>query len=102
MSRLVQVVPVEQVVVAGRNVLVVEVEGGPGVNQKLPDEVVAAALIDSGYAADEVVEMATALAENGYLKPSAWANVVRQEQLTRWFPHSKQSAFSCAELSSCA
>ena len=87
MSRLVQVVPVEQVVVAGRNVPVVEVEGGPGVNQKLPDEVVAAALIDSGYAADEVVEMATALAENGYLKPLAWANVVRQELIESGVAH---------------
>ncbi len=69
----------EQVVVFGERVVV----GAGGVvqalNERIPDEVVIELLQEAGYTAEELPDVARVLRDGGFLKPSSWAVVVRQE-----------------------
>ena len=69
----------ESMVVFGAQVDVVEVVGAPGLNEQIPDDVVMEALQEAGYQVDQMPHMSEVLRDGGYLKPSSWAVVVRQE-----------------------
>ncbi len=64
----------EQVVVFGENVPLVEVTG-VGVNERMLEADVLAALQKAGYSAEEAVDKAKALADADFDIPSAWAVV---------------------------
>ena len=69
----------EQVHVYGEVIPLVDVVGGPGVNARLPADVVIGALLAAGFDDEEAVDVAAKLRAEDYDVPSAWAGVERAE-----------------------
>ena len=86
----------ESLVVFGEQVAVEVVKGAPTVNAQIPEPVVVQAIQEAGFEGEELAAMVRVLGEGGFLRPSAWAVVVRQELIDVGVPAGSVNAVVAA------